>query len=147
MDINCFVDSFKMTDKYNWKMDYSKVVPAFGTVVQYAITLAIYMGFTEIYLLGCDNTGILVTINSILKNNMNDMYSYSVGNEEKERMEKMVSINGLEEYCKSYLYTLQDYRRLYEYCYKKNIKLVNCSSTTVLDSIPKMSLDRVIGTK
>ena len=41
-------------------------IPSFTTVVQYCIIVAIYMGFNEIYLLGCDSTGIVATINCAL---------------------------------------------------------------------------------
>lgn len=140
LTINYFVETFRMTD--NWKsfVDYSKVVPAFGTVVQYCITMAVYMGFKEIYLLGCDNTGILVTINSLLNESNEHLYSYNVSENEKLRMKNMVRENGLEAYCESYLYTLQDYRKLFNYCKKFDVKLVNCSSTTVIDSISRMKL-------
>ena len=32
----------------------------------------------------------------------------------------------------------------FEYCKKRNIKLVNCSSTTVIDSIPRDALTNVL---
>lgn len=143
LKVNYFIDAYRMTDKYNGIVDYSKVVPSFGTVVQYAITMAVYMGFKEIYLLGCDNTGILVTINSVLKEDNQRLYAYKVSDEENRRMERMVSRNGLEAYCESYLCTLQDYRKLFLYCKRNNVKLVNCSSTTVIDSIPRMEFENL----
>lgn len=140
LNINYFVETFRMTDDWKSFIDYSKVVPAFGTVVQYCITMAVYMGFKEIYLMGCDNTGILVTINSLLNENNEHLYSYKVSENEKQRMENMVKKNGLEAYCESYLYTLQDYRKLFNYCKKFEVKLVNCSSKTVIDSLPRMNM-------
>jgi len=144
LNIHYFVDSYRMTEKCKKLIDYSKVVPSFCTVVQYAITMAVYMGFDEIYLLGCDNTNIVATINSILKKDNNDMYSYSVTENENKRMERMVNKNGLEAYCESYLFTLQDYRKLYEYCKQRNVHLVNCSSNSVIDSIPRQELRKVL---
>ena len=43
--------------------DLDKQITGFTTVVQYAIVIAIYMGFKEIYLLGCDSTNIIAMLN------------------------------------------------------------------------------------
>jgi hypothetical protein len=39
---------------------------------------------------------------------------------------------------------LHIYRELYTYCSDRNIKLVNCSSKTIIDSIPRASLSSVL---
>lgn len=128
----------------NKGIDYTMQVPGFGTVVQWCITMAIYMGFSEIYLLGCDNTGLVTTIKSALKTNDDSDYGYKVTENEKKRMESLLEKQSLEVYVESYLSTLKDYRNLHNYCQKRNIKLVNCSSTTVIDSIPRDSLTNVL---
>jgi hypothetical protein len=133
-----FHDSFKKA------IDYTKFVPGFGTVVQWCITMAVYMGFREIYLLGCDNTGLMCTFNSALKRNNNEYYGYEITENEQRRMEKLLDVNKLEAYVQSYLNTLKDYRRLYLYCARLGIKLINCSSETVIDSIPRKSLSEVL---
>lgn len=129
---------------FNLPIDFTKYLPGFGTVVQYCICMAIYMGFSEIYLLGCDNTGIMVTLKSALKENDNNDYAYSVSENEKKRMEKLLKRNSIEQYAIDYAQTLTAYRVLHEYCNKRGIRLINCSSSTVIDSIPRMSLNQVI---
>lgn len=131
-------------DGYKKEIDYSHSVPAFGTVVQWCITMAIYMGFSEIYLLGCDTTSLLVNIKSALELNDNDDYAYSISENEKRRMAATVQTRSLENYTKSYLETLRAYRLLFDYCSKKGIRLVNCSASTVIDSIPREKLSDVI---
>lgn len=128
----------------NKDIDYTKQVPRFGTVVQWCITMAIYMGFSEIYLLGCDNTGLVTTIKSAMKSNDENDYAYEVTENEKKRMESLLGKQSLEVYVRAYLSTLIDYKSLFEYCKKRNIKLINCSSTTVIDSIPRDSLTNVL---
>lgn len=144
LNVNFFRSKYIFFDNYSKKIDFTRNIPGFGTVVQWAIIMAIYMGFKEIYLLGCDNTGIVVTINSALKENSDSDYVYSITKNEKRRMENLLNEHTLEDCCKSYVSTLANYRRLFAYCQSKNIKLINCSAKTVIDSIPREKFENVI---
>lgn len=124
--------------------DLSRSISGYGTVVQYAIESAIYMGFSRVYILGCDNTDLITTIRSALKKNDKEDYAYEVTENEKRRMEALLIRHPLEEYVKSYLSTLIDYKLLYKICERKGIVLMNCSSTTVIDSIPRIRLEEVM---
>jgi hypothetical protein len=144
LQVNYYRSKYVFHDNYSRKIDYTKITPGFGTVVQWAITMAIYMGFKEIYMLGCDNTGIIVTINSVLKENTDMDYAYQVSENEKKRMENLLDKQTLEDYCISYTDTLAGYRRLYNYCLERKIKLVNCSAKSVIDTIPREKFENVI---
>ena len=122
-----FAPYLKMYDDFNEIIRFDKLVPGFGTVVQTCIVLAIYMGFKDIYLLGCDNTSIMVTINSALELNGDQDYAYHVSTNEKKRMEEMVRSSSVEAYTRSYLDSLVDYRRLFSFAEKNGIRLINCS--------------------
>lgn len=147
MNVSYFSSKTRFYDNYKKNIDFTKIVPNFGTVVQLCITMAIYMGFKEIYLLGCDNTGIMVTIKSMLNSNDQLDYVYSISENEKRRMENLLNKHTLEDYTKSYLNTICDYRRLFDYCAKRNVRLINCSENTVIDSIPRKNLRDVLGVK
>lgn len=123
--------------------DISTLTYSFGTVVQNAIVSAIYMGFSEIFLLGCDSTGIINTLNSAQKM-VNEEYGYKVSENEKLRMERMVAKSKVTDYAYSYYMTLKGFSYLYQVCLSKGISLVNCSATTVLDMIPRVSLEDVL---
>ena len=125
-------------------INYCKYVPGFRTVVQTAVSMAIYMGFKEIYLLGCDTTSIIVNIKSVLQRNDENDYSYKLTNNEKRRMEKLFIKQNMEDFAKVYYDTLRGYRLLFEYCSLRGIKLINCSAETVIDSIPREKLENVI---
>ena len=144
LNMNYFLSDVYMTANYNREMDFTKNVPWYGTVVQWCIIAAIYMGFSEIYILGCDNTSLMVTMKSSLHINDDSDYAYNVTENEKKRMEYIVQKNGLEEYTQAYLETLKGYRKLYSYCSRRGIKLVNCSAQTVIDSIPRKKYEDVI---
>ena len=143
LNIHYFAHSSIIHENYSERIDFCRYTPGFGTVVQNCITMAIYMGFGEIYLLGCDNTGIMVTLKTALQSNDENDYAYELSRNEIKRMSSMVSKGSIEDYATSYANTLRDYRILREYCDTKRIKLVNCSSTTVIDSIPRMRLEDV----
>lgn len=147
IDVNYYYSCMRMYDGFKKEFDYSRPTIAFSTVVQWCISMAIYMGFSEIYLLGCDCTSIRSTVNSILQQNNANDYGYAITQNEKNRLEKTVGKINLEDSMQSCLIQLQDYRRLYNYCTKRNIKLVNCSSETVLTSVPRATLSDVLGRK
>jgi uncharacterized Rossmann fold enzyme len=144
LKINYFKMGLNYHEGYSRKIDFTKIIPGSGTIVHFAISLAIYMGFKEIYLLGCDTTGIVVSINALLKNISDSDYSYHVTENEKIRIEKMLNKNKLESLCKSYLNTLYAYRWIYDYCNKNDISLINCSSKTVIDIIPRRKLNDIL---
>lgn len=135
--------ALKMHPKFNKTPRLDKYVPGFGTVVLYAVYAAIYMGASEIYLLGCDETGIESTINSILKRN-NNTYSYDVSENEKLRMEKMVERSSMQQYAYSYYGAIKGFDNIYKYCSRKGVKLVNLSAQSVLDMIPSKPFEVVI---
>ena len=127
----------------HFNSDISGITYSMGTVVQNAIIVSIYMGFKEIFLLGCDSTGIVNTLNASMRVDNNE-YGYIVTDNEKHRMEKMVAKSRIIDYAYSYYMTLKGFEYLYQACLYNNISLINCSSTTVLDMIPRMTLAQVI---
>ncbi len=133
----------KTYDGFNAKIDFAKVVPGFSTVVHYAICMALYMGYKEIYLLGCDGTSILSTINAVLERE-NCTYSYEVDEKEKKRMEEMVKNASVTDYAYSYYSSLKEYEILIKYCNRHGVKLINCTAETALDMIPKMQYEAVV---
>ena len=63
---------------------------------------------------------------------------------EKKRMESMVDSSDITSYAYSYYMTLQGFKILKKYCDKRKIKLVNLSCESVLDMLPRKSLEDVI---
>lgn len=135
-----------ITKVFKLKIDISNYTYSLGTVVQQAILAAIYMGFNEIYLLGCDSTGIVTTINSALHVD-NNTYSYNVTENERHRMEDMVSNSKITDYAYSYYMMLKGFDIIYKNCMKRGVRLFNCSQDSVLDMIPRKSLESVINVK
>ena len=147
METHYFLSKNIFYENYNRKIDYSDITPFFGTVIQWCITMAIYMGFKKIYLLGCDPTQLINNINAVVSEVNNEFYGYTVTENEKQRytefMKRYKLINSVEAYAN----TLNAYDRLEKYCLKHNKEIINLSSTTAIDCIPRESLENVLNEK
>lgn len=125
--------------------DLTKYVPGnFTTVVQWGIYAAIYMGFSEIYLLGCDCTNIINILNERAGIDVDNSYGYSQSNEEKTMQKQTNSYASVEQYLQNAYKMFEIYGKQYKLCQKNNIKLVNCTAGGILDNIPRMRYEDVI---
>lgn len=146
--INYYAGELFFYDDMQADIDFTKITYSYQTVVQYAIAMAIYMGFSEIYLLGCDTTGIIGTIEAYLGQEVTQ-YAYQVNDLEKRFLKNIVENRklGMESDFIGWARILHLHRELYKYCLRKKILLVNCSNKTIIDSIPKESLSEVLKRK
>lgn len=142
-----FDNSLIFHDNYNQDLDFSKPVPAFQNIVQYAVALAIYMGFKEIYLLGVDSTGIISKINTKLTGSLNNCYVYELDGKDQKFVKTLYDRYSIEEQFYGWAKTFHIYCQLYHYCSERDIKLVNCCLDSIIETIPQKSLDYVIGKK
>lgn len=143
LNVNYLSMQYIVTDD-KFPVDLSKPIPRFQTVVQTCIIAAIYMGFKEIYLLGCDNTGIVVSINSFLQKNNSGDYAYEVTENEQKRMSNLFEQQKLEDYVYAFYKSLVNYRNVSNYCKRRGIKLLNCTPETTIEAIKRCSLDEVL---
>lgn len=145
LDLHYFTHRLAFTDPFDMEIDFSKFVPNLHTVVHYAIAMAIYMGFSEIYLLGCDCTNVITAVNTRLNAGNGAEYAYAISENEKKRMMKRNSYIRLEDELHSFSEVFRGYRILGEYCEKRNIKLVNCTDGGLLDCLPRLKYEEIVG--
>lgn len=131
-------------DGYDLDFDFTKLTPGFQNIVQYAIATAVYMGFNEIYILGCDSTGIETKINSVMEKSIEDNYSLDLGTEGQKYVNSLLNYFSVEEQFKGWTRIFHLYDQLLMYCKKRNVKLVNCTSQTIIEGIPRKSLESVL---
>lgn len=122
-------------------IDLCRYLPYFCTVVQSALVIAVYMGFQEIYLLGCDCTGILNYIDK-QKGISPSHYAYRLSEEEGQKQLE-IKISSEHMFFEWY-HIFKSYRLLRELFDKKGIKLVNLTQNSILDSLEKGKLEDVI---
>lgn len=131
-------EAFKLDE-----FDICSIIPSFTTVVQYCIIVAIYMGFNEIYLLGCDSTGIVATINCALNQKNKDMHAYGNDNTENEINGLLKHWNMSKVFFDQYL-LFKGYEYLNDICNNKNIILKNCSEKSLINSIKTASINEAL---
>lgn len=142
LNVRYFVPGHILFDQYK-KIDFSGMIPGMNTVVQYAIMLGIYMGCTEIYLLGCDCTGILSYIETKTDSG-NFEYAYDISQAEAERMKAMLGGVSCEQTFYGWAKIFEGYRLLGGYCKKRGIQLINSTNGGILDCLPRKKFENVV---
>lgn len=146
LNIHYINNKLAFWDGYIEDFDFTRLIPGMYCVVHYAIMLAIYMGFSEIYLLGVEQTNILHTINKYLNNDQFE-YVFDMTEDERKWMRKMIVRLPLEVQLNGYTKIFHGYNELNNYCHRKHIKLRNCTPVSLIDSIKKIDLDSVLAQK
>lgn len=127
---------------------FDDLVPGFGTVVHYCICLAVYMGFSEIYLLGCDCTGIINAIEGWMNlensDNQNLQYAYDVSETEKKVHQRGHMNCSMKDEFFGWGHLFNDYEKLRDYCAHKGVKLYNATWPTLLQSIEMVNIEDII---
>lgn len=127
------------------EIDFTEYIHSGATVVQFAIRLAIYMGFAEIYLLGCECSTILNVIHARTSQYTTVTHCYDIDDKEKERAKNMYFALPMQAYYESEKKILEDYYLLERYCKARGIKLINCTPGGLLDVIERADFEEVIG--
>ena len=118
------------------KIDILKPINSYTNVIQFAIVLAINMGFKKINLIGCDATSIYAILNAAEENKDIEIHGYENDNA-KDIYKKIINKMKLAESLFWESFTFLGYERLNELCVQKGIKLVNLTDKSLIDSIPK----------
>lgn len=142
----------KYIEGYNYynsigQIELNQVIPAFNKVIQYAIAIASYMGFGEIYLLGCEETNVLPYINLMMYGTTSNDHCYKESEEVKASWQKRLNSMRMSWLFEDQAMVFRRYELLAEYCSRKDIKLVNLTEKSIIDSIKKDTLENVLNGK
>lgn len=123
-------------DGYRKEYDLAKPVPSVQNVVQYAILIATYMGYKEIYILGIEQTNILDNIEAYLGKSVS-RYAFDYGDQHsKSIVNEALTMQPLESLLKSYAKIFHLYKEVYLFCQRRGIQVYNCTPESLVDSIP-----------
>ena len=128
-------------DGYRKNIDLTKCIPGFCNVVQFCIVIAMYMGFKEIYLLGCDMTGYEQI--SVLAGKEVDLHVYEMNETEKKLIKNTHSQIEPEKFFEGFYKMFADYRRLYEYSQSMGIHIYNATAGGILESFPRVDYNKL----
>lgn len=117
-------------------IDLAQPVPSPQSVSIMALLISIYMGFEEIYLLGCDHDWIL---------HLNESSHFY--NEKKHALNQKGYNewfgNDLEYYCQSYVNLWRAYKRVYAIAQDNSIKIYNATPGGLLDIFPRVNYENI----
>ena len=126
-----------LTDDYLREYDMSRASVGTWSVIQYGILCAMYMGFEEIYLCGCEQTDIISSLKAYLDEDI-EGYCYNINNQLQKKTKEVYTKVLIEDCLKGYVKIFHLYNVVYKMCEKQGIKLRNCSPVTLIDCIPKV---------
>ena len=128
-------------------VDFTQPMANYPTVVDYAILLAVYMGFQEIYLLGCDCSGIVNIAQSKLKNAKNNLYAFEMTDSAAKRLERYSKQRDIKDELISQAIMFEKYDALDKYCKRNGSKLFNATEGGLLECIERINIDVVLSSK
>lgn len=125
-------------------LDICGLIPPWRNVVQYAIVVAIYMGFKDIYLLGCDASCLMPILEFALGEEISQSHAYATSTADSTRYKTTLESWSMSELFYDQYIVFWGYEKLHEFCIEQGINLVNCTSHTLINKIPRMDLVDVL---
>lgn len=126
----------------DYRIDLTKEIPSIQSVIHASIYMAVYMGFKEVYLLGCEETVIFYNINSYLGKYENG-HSYNISSKEIKEYanehRKVPLDDMLSGYAKIYKY----YKLVNNICKMNDVELYTCAEETLVEGIPYYSYNKL----
>lgn len=119
-------------------------IPSFPTVIHSAIYTALYMGYKEIYLLGCDCTGFVSYASAHESKPVSSNYGFKIDNASEKIINKNMTSDPIQQELRWYAQIFDDYEALNKACLANNKVLINLTKGGVLNSIPRKSYEEVI---
>ncbi len=129
---NCLI----WEEERNNKIVFDKRVPQMQAVIHYAILLANYMGVSEIYMLGVEQTDIFSSISTFIDRQGDFEYAFHLSDDSKNWKKNQLMRYSLSGLLYGYARIFELYDELFDYCCKNNVKIYNCSPQSLIKSIP-----------
>lgn len=142
-DGSSYLNEFNYNKSNVW--DITSTLFACRTVVYSALQLAIYMGFSEIYLLGCDHDYL---VRKLSGKDFTDHHFYK--DEEDQSSEKVLNYLeefSLEQWFHEYYFRWKEYRLILDHANSLGIDIFNATQGGMLDVFPRVNLEEVLNDK
>ncbi len=136
------LDEFNFRNPGNW--DLAGTPFNCMTVVFSAIQLAVYMGFSKIYLLGCDHDYLQRIIRG---QGFDDHHFYQDRDAGLKGAAQVLESFTLEQWFEQYYFRWMQYRLMLEYARENGQEIVNATNGGMLDVFPRARLDEVLSFK
>ena len=124
--------------------DITKLIPDFPTVAHQAICIAVFMGFKEIYLLGCDCTGFMSIAEAKLGEAEKAEYGYKIDSNEKARLQTVAKQRSLADELIAYGELFKKYEMIGHIFSKLGVKIYNSTPRSLLECFEYRKLEEVL---
>lgn len=117
------------------EIDLSRFMMQSYNVVICAINIAIYMGFSEIYLLGCDQSVLKEELNWFFHGIPDVLHTFEGKDVSLKAMERRIMSKGMYFEIKTQLTQLKQFSLLADYCGRKGIRIRNLTRKSLIEEI------------
>lgn len=117
------------------KIDISKFMMQSYNVVICAINIAIYMGFSEIYLLGCEQSVLKEELDFFFNGMTNALHTFKGEDVSLKTMQERIMSKGMYFEIKTQLTQLKQFSLLADYCKRKGIRIRNLTKQSLIEEI------------
>ena len=121
-------------------VDLTRALPSPQSVTIMALYAAIYMGFSEVYLLGCDHDWILHL------NQSRHFYAESQHALNRDGYNEW-SAPGLDTYFKDYLRLWKQYQALRKVAEQRGVRIINATAGGLLDVFPRTRFETLFASR
>jgi hypothetical protein len=128
----------KITD-----IDLTKKIPPYQNVINVALYTAMYLGFSEMYLIGCDMTGVITVYDEKEDVSYGGHFYEEDNPEEIEYMKKAHSERSNESMLKAYGFVFELFRLTREYAKENGKKIFNAGRGGALDVFPRVKFEEL----
>jgi hypothetical protein len=148
LDLAYIYQHINLTESYTPKINLTRNIPTSQNVVQAAIFSAIYMGFKEIYLVGCDMTSIFITYESNDNGETtisNDTHAYKFSDNEMKNLLKESNRLDNEYMLHDYAKVFAIFKNIRKYAERNGIEIINATKGGGLDTYKRIDYDTLFG--
>ncbi len=125
-------------------VDLTKGIFGRYSVIQYCVLMAVYMGFKEIYLIGCEETSIYGTLDNYIDEGYAE-YAFDIPKEQLNIMKEYGKSTPLEDILVGFANIYKGYKEMDHLCKAKEVKLYTCSKRTLVKNIEYRDYNDVVG--
>lgn len=124
------------------KVDFCKNMAPTQNVVHAAIYTAIYMGFKEIYLIGCDMTSFYENFAANV-GKFESFHAYELTEDDKNSYKSVKEIHDNAFMLHDYAITFDIFKGIRRYCEDNNIQVINATDGGILDMFPRANFQNL----
>ncbi len=127
----------------NLILDFTHNMPVSQNVVHTAIYTAVYMGFKDIILIGCEMTSFYENFAANVGKH-ESFHAYELTDEDKKGYEKVKDSHDNAYMLHDYAITFDIFKDINRYCESNHIRIINATIGGILDMFPRLSFDKIL---